>query len=202
MAIKQVTTTKFLGVHIDAKLTWRDHISNISKTISRNVGILFKLKHFLPRNILITLYQTLIIPHLNYCSIVWSGANSSCLNQLTILQKRAVRHITHAGPRDNSPLFIKFKLLKFTDVIDFNIAVFTCKAWNRLLPDRTTFHNFIISNTLVHRHDTRHANFAYRHYYRTNIGSFSLRNRSTKMWNNPHRLNKSSSSLFIFKKAV
>ena len=46
--LSRVNKTKFLGVLIDENLTWKDHIDAISKTMSRNVGMINKLKHFVP----------------------------------------------------------------------------------------------------------------------------------------------------------
>ena len=55
-SLNRVNFTKFLGVTIDENLTWKHHIDAITKTISRNIGMMTKLKHFLPKNILYTLY--------------------------------------------------------------------------------------------------------------------------------------------------
>ena len=49
--IKRVYSTKFLGVFIDDKLSWNHHVDYLCKTISKNIGILYKLQ-FLPQNIL------------------------------------------------------------------------------------------------------------------------------------------------------
>ena len=54
----RVTSTKFLGVIIDENLTWKNHIDAISKAILRNIGMLAKFKHFVPENILYSLYRT------------------------------------------------------------------------------------------------------------------------------------------------
>ena len=61
--ITRVHFTKFLGVIIDDKLSWSNHITNITKTISRNTGVLSKLRIFLPSSILSSLYNTLILPY-------------------------------------------------------------------------------------------------------------------------------------------
>ena len=37
-------------------LTWKDHIDAISKTMSRNVGMINKLKYFVPNRMLLSLY--------------------------------------------------------------------------------------------------------------------------------------------------
>ena len=63
--IERVKYTKFLGVLIDECLTWKNPIDCISKTISRNIGVMNKLKFSIPTRILRTLYCTLILPYYN-----------------------------------------------------------------------------------------------------------------------------------------
>ena len=65
----------FLGITIDKHLTWREHIHLISNKISRIVGVINRLKNYIPQNVLLTIYNTLIIPHLNYGILTW-GFNS------------------------------------------------------------------------------------------------------------------------------
>ena len=96
-AVTQVSTVKFLGVYIDKKLNWKDHISKISTTISRNIGIINKVRNKLPANILLTLYNCMVLAHLNYCCIVWGHAYRSNFSSLLTLQKRAIRIITKAS---------------------------------------------------------------------------------------------------------
>ena len=69
--LERVKQTKFLGVIIDENLTWKNQIDNIAKNISRVIGLLYKLKHFVPERILYSLYCTLISPHINYCILAW-----------------------------------------------------------------------------------------------------------------------------------
>ena len=57
---------KFLWEKIDEKLNWKNHIGTISKNISRGMGIINKLKHFVPERTLYSLYFTLILPYINY----------------------------------------------------------------------------------------------------------------------------------------
>ena len=64
--LERVRFTKFLGVLNDECLTWKQHIDCVSKTISRNIGVMNKLKYSIPGRILHTLYCTLITPYLNY----------------------------------------------------------------------------------------------------------------------------------------
>ena len=57
-------SSKFLGFIIDNKLSWKEHNLCLSKTLSRNIGIINQLKMSFPNYILKSLYSTLILPHL------------------------------------------------------------------------------------------------------------------------------------------
>ena len=72
--LMQLESTKFLGVIIDSHLSWKDHITLITNKISKNLGIISRIKHCLPFHVLLNLYYTLIFPYLSYCNIVW-GSN-------------------------------------------------------------------------------------------------------------------------------
>ena len=64
VSLERVESTKFLGIIIDENLTWKKHIDVVSKTISRNVGMLTKMKHYVPGYILYSLYCTLVLPYI------------------------------------------------------------------------------------------------------------------------------------------
>ena len=85
--IKQVSEFNFLGVTLDEHLNWHCHIDKAAIKISQGIGLLYKLKNILPHNITLTLYHSLIMPHLTYGSLAW-GHN---LSRLTKLQKKAIR---------------------------------------------------------------------------------------------------------------
>ena len=60
--LQRVKYTKFLGVLIDECVTWKHHIDFVAKTIARNICVMNKLKHFIPKCILHTIYCTLVLP--------------------------------------------------------------------------------------------------------------------------------------------
>ena len=94
--ITEVENTKFLGTIIDRKLSWQQHITYIALKISKALGTMKRLRYKLPRSCLLALYYSLIYPHLYYCNIVWGCASKSLLNELVVLQKRAIRVINNA----------------------------------------------------------------------------------------------------------
>ena len=66
--IERTESIDFLGILIHESLDWKYHIKNINSKLSRSIGVLSKLKCFLPRNILVYIYNTIMLPHLNYCN--------------------------------------------------------------------------------------------------------------------------------------
>ena len=97
---------KYLGVFIDQNLSWKYHIDSIVTKISENVWLLAKLRHSVPRPILLNIYKPLIHPYLIYGLAAQDQACKTYLNKILILQRRALR------------------LLYFTDWHDYAIPVF------------------------------------------------------------------------------
>ena len=89
--IEQTTTARFLGVLVDNKLTWKQHITALQVKMTRNSSILLKLKGILPLDVLKTLYHCFVQSHLNHCPLVWGLGNKCTLARLFTAQKRAIR---------------------------------------------------------------------------------------------------------------
>lgn len=133
--MKIVEYVKFLWVYISYKLSQSEHINHESRQVAKGVGVLSQLKHILPRHVLRSWYQTLIMPHLTYCCIVSSGASHQYLKKLIVLQKRAIRHITLSGYYDHTNLlFTSHNLLKFSDFISLNMVQFVYGSQGNPLP--------------------------------------------------------------------
>ena len=81
--INETSVTKFLGIHLDKKLNFVNHItvtvivnqllSTTSMKVAKSIGLLYKLNSFLPETILKTLYTLLIHPYLSYGIEAWHG---------------------------------------------------------------------------------------------------------------------------------
>ena len=89
--IQQVTETKFLGVTIDDKLSWVPHISNLTKTLRSQTGMLYNMKNCIPKSLHKEIYQTLFQSHLTYGISVWGGVSNSKLKPLFTTQKKCIR---------------------------------------------------------------------------------------------------------------
>jgi len=66
VALECKESMRYLGVIIDNNLSWRNHIDHVAIEISRTVGLICKLRQFLPRHTLLTIYRSLVTPYLTY----------------------------------------------------------------------------------------------------------------------------------------
>ena len=80
--VSRVKLVKYLVMIVDDKLTWSQHVDYISSKITRNVGILKRIRHFIPKESLLLLYHTLIEPYFKYCSIVWGQCSETLRDKL------------------------------------------------------------------------------------------------------------------------
>ena len=182
MNISQVSSTKFLGVTIDNKLSWNIHIDNICKTISRNIGIIAKLKHVLPLVNLLMLYNTLIVPYLNYGILAWGNACSNLLNRLFLLQKKVLRIIHNISFRSHTDnLFFQNKILKITDIYQFQLGQFMYNLKNNNIPP--IFKTMFVFNNTIHKYPTRQANFIHLPLKRTLFAQKTFVYAGPKLWN-------------------
>ena len=72
VSLEQSTSEKDLGVTIDNKLLFREHISKKSAIANRNLGIIFKSFTYLDKEMFLCLYKSLVRPHVEYATTVWS----------------------------------------------------------------------------------------------------------------------------------
>ena len=91
--LNKVHSTKCLGVLIDDDLNWSSHVDKVIKISQRNISAIRRARTYLPQNSFELLYNSLVLPHMDYCSAVWSNRYQSQTNQLRNVQKRSARLI-------------------------------------------------------------------------------------------------------------
>ena len=149
--IERVYNFNFLGLTLNENLKWDSHINKISNKINRYNGLLSKLKHYLPMYTLKTLYDSFILPHLNYAILTWGF---SC-SRIFKLQKKSIRIISLSKYNSHTePLFKTNNILKVEDIFQLNCLKFYYKFCNDCLP--SYFSSFRFSTrSAVHSYNTR-----------------------------------------------
>ncbi len=128
-------STKFLGIHIDDSLSWKNHIATVNSKMSRAIFAIKQVKKVLPYESLRTLYYALVHPHLSYGILAWGNASSSLTNKTFLLQKRALRTILNAPYNSHTePLFKSAGILKLEDLYEFQTVLFMYDYCNNNLP--------------------------------------------------------------------
>ena len=136
-AIEKVDSIKFLGIILDSKLSWNDHIQLVTKKVSRSMGILYRVKNILNQKSLFTLYCSLVLPYLNYACEIWGNTYASRIQPLIILQKKIIRIVCNRKFRDHtSELFYGLNCLKLPELISLKSLCVMYKAKNNLLPTK------------------------------------------------------------------
>ena len=162
-ALEQKDHVKYLGVLIDQHLKWNYHISNISKKISRGVGILAKLRNYMDTDLLKTIYYCLVYSHASYGIHAWGSACNSECEKINILIKKAARIMTGnqyfqmygepAGPLPSAePLYKELNILNLHDIFDLNVAKFIYSTLSGLSPE--IFSNWFTYTNTIHSHAT------------------------------------------------
>ena len=137
--LNEVDASLYVGIHIDKYLLWDEHINKVTAILRRRVGIIYRLRHFVPQYVLILLYNAFIQPHVSYGLEVWGCAHATYLKRIYIIQKMAVRAITFSKFRTHSsPLFKKLNILDIFKLHKFLVTTFMYKLIYEKLPHPLT----------------------------------------------------------------
>lgn len=133
--ISKVDSTKSLGVHIDANLSWKTHVDSTSKKISSGIGALKRLRPFVSQETSTKIYKSLIEPYFDYCNGVWHNTSNELCDKLQKLQNRAVRIITKSDYKASvSPLLKTLNLVPLSTRWKRQLSVTMFKILHNSMP--------------------------------------------------------------------
>ena len=200
LPIERQYDTKFLGVILSSNLKWASHIQVVMNKISKNLGIIAKVRHLLPQTLTRMLYLTLVEPYINYCNIVWAGmAPTTNLDKIFRVQKKYCRLITFSKFQAHSrPLFEDLKLLNVYEIYKCQLYCYMYRLRNCHLPD---IYNFVTSED-IHTYNTRHKNDIRKDKHRTKARASTVRFNGPTLWNKLSLIIKNAPTLNLFKKRI
>lgn len=137
--IECVEKIKYLGVIIDDRLTFKDHCEYIVKKLSKKVNFLRRIRNKLDIKTSLLLFNSLIAPHIDFCSTILFMLNETDLQTIQLIQNRALRIILNRA-RDTSIVSMhqEADLLTVRQRIKHNVLLFMFKATKELLPPYIT----------------------------------------------------------------
>lgn len=89
--LTEETSTKYLGVDFQANLSWKDHISRVSKKANNMLGFLRRNLKSANQATKTNAYVTMVRSNLEYCSSTWNPYQQDHIKQLEMVQRRAAR---------------------------------------------------------------------------------------------------------------
>ena len=81
---------KLLGITIDNKLAFDDHVSQVCKKVNNQINVIIRNRKLIGSDVMLKLYKASILPHFQYCSSVWHFCSSRNTDKLESLHKRVL----------------------------------------------------------------------------------------------------------------
>ena len=169
--IPEVSSTKFLGVTIDNRLSWIPHINHLHKKLKSATGMLKRMRDNIPEEHYKPLYYALFESHMTYCITVFGTVSKTCSEKLFKIQKHCIRILfgdlekyldkfkTSARTRPfetqrlgaeffckehTKPLFNKLAILAFQNLFNYQICLETLKTLKSRTP-QSLFQLYVVS---------------------------------------------------------
>ena len=177
---------KYLGLYIDSHLKWNYHTDILAPKLSRALGMLTKIRHYVSKITLRTIYFGIFSSILTYGCQIWGQIINNNVNRIIKLQDKVIRVInfSHYNASRNL-LYNESKILKLTDNIKLLNFIYVHDSLNGTLPSALN-NNFIFSQN-SHTYITRGSllNKILLPKVRTKIyGLKSINYESSIAWNN------------------
>ena len=91
LTLKNSNEEEILGVTIDRKLTFHQHIKKMCRKAGQKLSALLRLSPYLDTNKRKSIYTTMVKSQLNYCPLVWMFCLRGSNNLINKLQESALR---------------------------------------------------------------------------------------------------------------
>ena len=126
---------KYLGVYLDSTLSGEEHCKVLASKLRRANGLLSKLRHYVVKDELISIYHSLFSSHLTYGAQIWGQQHNCQTDIITRLQNRALRILNFEDlDADPNPLYKEHGILKVNDIIKIKNIELIYDYQNNLLP--------------------------------------------------------------------
>ena len=198
--INRVDYTKFLGIFVDSHLNWNRHVEHVCSQLSKSLYILQVSKNQMPSWALRTLYYAYFHSHINYGLTLWGPmCTMSKSNRIVKSQKKAIRCIDSAQYNaPTNPLFKKYHMIKFPDIIDLELAKLGFLISKNMLPNPVQ--KLFRTGADFHNYNTRNRNNPVVSRHKSHVFNRSFMCRAPAVWTNLSYDLKNLNSLGYFSK--
>jgi hypothetical protein len=199
--ISRVASTKYLGLILNEKLNWKDHLEKMKSKLAPASGILWKMKDLMPTHAKKLVFDSLFGSHLNYMAPVWGFSPGSHISDIQVLQNRALRNVF------NLP-FLTNRVEMYSHLVGKQLPV----RGNALLKTAITVHKLINGHAFsnlkftlaseVHRKNLRNKSSLRPALQHSTFGTRSLETIGPRIYNKIPNEIKSKKSASAFKQSL
>ena len=200
--LKRELSYKYLGVEIDQFLTWKDQIDKTIKKASGGIGALRRVRHLVPHETLITMYNSLVLPYFDYCSAVWGTCGKGMSDALQSIQNRAARVVTFSNyDRRSTELLDELGWDNLEKRRSKQLAILMYKTFSGGTPNYLT--SMFESTRNIHTHNLRNSsNNLFVPRPNCEAGKHSFQYKGSVLWNGLSNNIRSQTCISAFKKSL
>ena len=152
--IERTKSYRYLGLLVDEKFSWENHVNEICWKLSQLAGIILKIRSLLSKEAMMLVYHSLIGSKLRYGLICWATANKSLIDKINVAHNTIITYLTFSKRCSRMwPLYCKLKVLPLNILIQVEQAKSMYKFEHKMLPQ--VFNKYFKKPT--HQYNTRYA---------------------------------------------
>ena len=122
--IERVSSVRVLGTIIHENLSWKEHMLALKSKLRATLGAVIRVKPYLNKHFLLSIYHSLVISRIRYCIINWNHGNSTILYQLQGICNEFIRlTLGLSRNEDVLPIMKQHNLLTINDIFKYEMAV-------------------------------------------------------------------------------
>lgn len=197
--LTQVSSEKYLGLHLDKHLTWQPHLDKLRSKLSSIMGALRGIVRCLPTSVRYIIYNSMVKPHLEYLIEVWGTAAKTHLKQIETCQNKIIKRLFHyhyLTPTEK--IYKETKLMTLSQIYKYNTCILVHKLIHKNIHSKITF----TKKGQTQKRITRRMNNICLRPPRTNYGRKNILYEGAELYNKLPNDIKEIQSFTLYKKTI
>ena len=92
--ISRTSTYRYLGLLVDERFSWANHINEICWKLSQVAGIIYKVRTLLTKEAMMLVYHSLVSSKLRYGLVCWASASQFLLDKVNVVHNKIITYMT------------------------------------------------------------------------------------------------------------